>query len=551
MNKKHALISVWEKEGLEKLAYALEEKGYTILSTGGTQKFLKSRGISVTPVEEVTGFPEILNGRVKTLHPAIHGGILADRSKEEHMNDISSKKIAPIDFIICNLYPFKRILDKELIQVDSFSIDNTQLVGELVENIDIGGVALLRAGAKNFQFVTVICDPHDYNWIAERIKNDQEITLKERLSLAVKAFKTTAVYDTIISTALNSLIPSTISSTEGETTPQIEGDLVESVVFLNRIFTPRYGENPHQQAYVYSKYSTLERIEQPEKLLGLLGFEQLQGKQLSYNNILDTQVAAELVSSFSKSNPDKIAAVLLKHQIPCGVALDNTTVEAFKKAFAGDPVSPFGGIFAFNANVDLELAKELTNYFFEVLIAPAIEADALQILSKKKNLRILIGELGKLSAQWDIKNAGPIILIQESDKLEEQIKTDVVTKRKPTEKEMQDLLFAYNVSRMVKSNGIVLAKDLATVGIGSGQPNRVGALELSINYQHNMENPPTDFVMASDGFFPFSDSVSLAAKHGCTAIIQPGGSIRDRESIEEADKHSMAMVFTGVRHFRH
>jgi len=554
LSKKYVLISVWDKEGLGKLASTLEKANYTILSTGGTQKFLKSKGISVTPVEDVTSFPEILNGRVKTLHPAIHGGILADRTKKEHMNDIASKGITPIDFIICNLYPFKRVLDEELNRVDSFSMENTQLVNELVENIDIGGVALLRAGAKNFKSVTVICDPKDYDWITERIENNQEITLRERLILAVKAFKTTAAYDTIISTALNTLTLSDVSaisdSTQGNIL-QTQIGLEDNVIFLNQVFTPRYGENPHQHAYVYSKYSSLEPVKRPNEFLGLLGFEQLQGKQLSYNNILDTQVAAELAASLSKTIPGKPAAVLLKHQIPCGVAIGDTPKGAFKKAFAGDPVSPFGGIFAFNTRVDSELAKELVNYFLEVLIAPAIEPEALQILSKKKNLRILIGNLQTLATHWDIKNAGPIILIQEADKLEEQIKANVVTKRKPTASEMKDLLFAYNVSRMIKSNGIVLVNELATVGIGSGQPNRVGALELALHYQSNMENPPNSFVMASDGFFPFSDSVTLAAKNGCTAIIQPGGSIRDDESIEEANKYNIAMVFTGIRHFKH
>ncbi len=553
MSRKYALISVWNKEGLEKIALALEKEGYSILSTGGTEKFLKSKGINVISVEDVTGFPEILNGRVKTLHPIIHGGILADRLKKEHMNDIASRGINPIDFIICNLYPFKRVLDEQLNRVDSFSLNNTHLVDELVENIDIGGVTLLRAGAKNFKSVTVICDPQDYGWIVERIQNNKEITLKERSFLAFKAFKVTAAYDTIISSTLNTFITTTSSTDrdEEERTSQAKTGLEDNVIFLNQIFTPRYGENPHQQAYVYSKYSTMETVKPPGEVFGLLGFEQIQGKQLSYNNILDTQVAAELAASFSRSNPGKIVAVLLKHQIPCGVAIGETPTEAFKKAFAGDPVSPFGGIFAFNTRVDSQLAEELINYFFEVLISPAIEPEAAQILSKKKNLRILIGNMDTLASQWEIKNAGPIILLQNADKLEEQIETRVVTERKPTKNEMQDLLFAYNVSRMIKSNGIVLARELATVGIGSGQPNRVGALELALHYRNNMENPPDHFVMASDGFFPFSDSVSLAAKNGCTAIIQPGGSIRDSESIEEANKHNITMVFTGVRHFRH
>ncbi len=548
MDKRYALISTWDKEGLEEIAKTLSNNGYTILSTGGTESFLKSKGIPVTSVSDITEFPEILEGRVKTLHPVVHAGILADRTKTKHMEEIKSRGINPIDFLICNLYPFKRVLDKALNENSQFSLDNTELVKELIENIDIGGVALLRAASKNFDAVTVVCDPSDYSWISEKLTNREKLSERERLKLAIKAFKLTATYDTIIASALNTLTVNDSDNTQEEE---------DNLIFLNKIFTPRYGENPHQKAYVYSKYSTIEHVENPEKMLGLLGFEQLQGKQLSYNNILDTQVAAELVSTFanhqtfSRYVQNKPTAVLLKHQIPCGVAIGETLTEAFKKAFAGDPISPFGGIFAFNREIDRELAEKLTSYFFEVLIAPDISPEAAEILSTKKNLRILIGNLNNLKGKWDIKNAGPIVLLQETDKLEENIETEIVTEKKPTNEEMQNLLFAYNVARTIKSNGIVLAHDMATVGIGSGQPNRVGALKLALTYRDNMENPPKKYVMASDGFFPFADSVTIAAETGCTAIIQPGGSIRDKESIQEANKHGIAMVFTGVRHFKH
>ncbi len=540
MNEKksgaYALISVWNKTGLETIASALASRGYQILSTGGTARYLSSRGIEVTMVEDVTGFPEVLDGRVKTLHPVIHAGILADRKNPKHMDQLAGKNIGPIDFVICNLYPFGDVLEKTLAKKPRLSLSDREELSELIENIDIGGVAILRAASKNYASVVTITDPADYKVMAEKLDAGHDISEEERFRLAVKAFTATARYDTLISSALSAI------ASAGEDTEEA----VESInLFLENIFVPRYGENPHQRAFVYRKAAS--SLEGPGNSAGrgILGLKQLQGKQLSYNNILDSQVAAELADSFGEP-----AAVLLKHQIPCGVAIGDNLTDNYRRALASDPVSPFGGIFAFNREVTVELAKELADFFFEVLIAPSVSEEALEILGKKKNLRILTGK-PDVSAKWDFRSAGPLILLQESDKLESAVKTEAVTSRKPTEGELHDLLFAYNVCRMVKSNGIVLARNGATAGIGSGQPNRVGALEIALNYRNNMKNPPANFVLASDGFFPFSDSVRIAAENGCTAIIQPGGSIRDSESIEEAEKHGMAMVFTGTRHFRH
>jgi len=539
VKKGYALISTWDKSGIGKIASVLMEAGYSILSTGGTKKYLKEHGITVTSVESVTGFPEILGGRVKTLHPFIHGGLLMDRENQNHIKQMKEINIRPIDFLICNLYPFQKVLKAEEAKTSSFSIDNTPLLERLIENIDIGGVALLRAASKNFNSVTVISDPADYEWITEKIKRNEILTKAEKLKLAVKAFKQTSNYDSVISAALGRLTGNTgCGDSSVDETPDTFN------LELNKLFIPRYGENPHQKAAVYAKVPSAADTN-PSRQHGLPGMKQLQGKQLSYNNILDSQTAADLASSF-----DVPAAVLVKHQIPCGAAVGDNIKAAFIKALAGDPVSPFGGIFAFNRPVDEPLAQEIAGLFFEVLLSPEITAPAMEILAKKKNLRILTGNM-EPAAGWEFRTSGPLFLMQEADRLEDNVELNYVTKRQPEKEELADLLFAYNVSRMVKSNGIVLVKNLATAGIGSGQPNRVAALETALRGKEKTEKAPDEFVMASDGFFPFGDTVTLAAQSGCTAIIQPGGSIRDQESIDEANKHSIAMVFTGRRHFRH
>ncbi|MCD6121560.1 MAG: bifunctional phosphoribosylaminoimidazolecarboxamide formyltransferase/IMP cyclohydrolase [Spirochaetales bacterium] len=538
MEKGYALISTWDKTGTEKIAGALTAAGYSILSTGGTKKYLENHGIEVISVECVTGFPEILGGRVKTLHPFIHGGLLMNRKNEEHVRQMEEKKIKPIDFLICNLYPFEKVLEEENAKGAVFTVDNAPLLGKFIENIDIGGVALLRAASKNFNSVTVISSPQDYSWIAERITKGKELTEPEKLKLAVKAFALTSKYDSIIYNTLERFISDTGAEDNTET-PNSKLKLK-----LERIFVPRYGENPHQKAAVFSK-EVSQAYFPVQNNQGLLGMKQLQGKQLSYNNILDSQTAADLVASFKEP-----AVVLVKHQLPCGAAVGDDMKNNFLRAFAGDPVSPFGGIFAFNRKVDLALADEISDLFFEVLLAPEITEDAEKIFKSKKNLRVLTGNLALLS-KWEFRSSGPLYLVQETDSLEDPLKLDYVTERRPDKDELDDLLFAYNVARMVKSNGIVLAHGLATAGIGSGQPNRVGALETALRGKEKMKAPPENFVMASDGFFPFGDTVALAAKAGCTAVIQPGGSIRDNESIEEANRHGIAMVFTGKRHFRH
>jgi len=540
VKKGYALVSTWDKSGIEKIASALAEAGYSILSTGGTKKYLEEHGITVTSVESVTGFPEILNGRVKTLHPFIHGGLLMDRENPNHIKQMKEKNIRPIDFLICNLYPFKKVLEAEEKETSSFSMDNTPLLERLIENIDIGGVALLRAASKNFNSVTVVSDPADYGWITEKIKKNETPTKREKLKLAVKAFKQTSNYDSIIFSALERFTGS--NEMDNSSVHEIPDKLN---LELEKLFIPRYGENPHQKAAVYAEISSSAGSLAPPRQHGLLGMKQLQGKQLSYNNILDSQTAADLASSF-----DAPAAVLVKHQIPCGAAAGDNMRAVFIRALAGDPVSPFGGIFAFNRPVDESLAQEIAGLFFEVLLAPEITPPAMEILSKKKNLRILTGDIKAVSG-WEFRTSGPLFLMQEADRLEDNVELNYVTERTPDKEELADLLFAYNVSRMVKSNGIVLAKSLATAGIGSGQPNRVAALETALRGKEKTEKAPDEFVLASDGFFPFGDTVTLAAQSGCTAIIQPGGSIRDQESIDEANKHSIAMVFTGRRHFRH
>ena len=462
-----------------------------------------------------------------------------DREKQHHIKQKKEKNIRPIDFLICNLYPFQKVLETEEAETSSFSIDNTPLLERLIENIDIGGVALLRAASKNFNSVTIVSDPADYKWITERIKKNETLTKTEKLKLAVKAFKQTSNYDSIIFAALERF---TVDTERNDSSVHETPDTLN--LELKKLFIPRYGENPHQKAAVYTKISSSAGpLLSPQH--GLLGMKQLQGKQLSYNNILDSQTAADLASSF-----DAPAAVLVKHQIPCGAAAGDNMRAVFIKALAGDPISPFGGIFAFNRPVDKSLAQEIAGLFFEVLISPEITPPAMEILSKKKNLRILTGDMESVSG-WEFRTSGPLFLMQEADRLEDNVELNYVTERPPSEEELADLLFAYNVSRMVKSNGIVLAKDLATAGIGSGQPNRVAALETALRGKEKTEKAPNEFVLASDGFFPFGDTVTLAAQSGCTAIIQPGGSIRDQESIDEANKHSIAMVFTGRRHFRH
>lgn len=504
-----ALISVYDKTGIEVLARELVDLGFVIVSTGGTAGYLQEKGIGVVDVAEITGFPEILDGRVKTLHPKVHGGILARRENEGDMETIRQLSIKPIDMVVVNLYPFKETVSKENVSLE-----------EAVENIDIGGPSMIRAAAKNFKDVVVLTDPADYVWVIEDLKNG-EISEEKRMYLARKAFSLTSYYDSLISEYLISLTGE--KYTERLT---IAYDLRQGL---------RYGENPHQSAALYKK---------PIKTgAGITSSEVLWGKELSYNNIGDADAALKAVMEF-----DEPACVALKHQNPCGAGVGNDLTEAYDKAYEADPVSIYGGIAAFNRTVTLEVAERMRGLFLEVVIAPDYEEAALSLLKEKKNLRIIrTGEMAQKEGGVEFKSAGDGLLVQDEDTgLYQDLL--VVTKLPPDKETMKDLLFAWRVAKHIKSNGIVLAKEGQTVGIGPGQVNRIWAAQNAIRQAGEKAKGS---VMASDGFFPFDDVAEEAAKAGIRAIIQPGGSIRDKDSIEVCDRCGISMVFTGMRHFKH
>jgi phosphoribosylaminoimidazolecarboxamide formyltransferase/IMP cyclohydrolase len=508
-----ALISVSDKTGLEELARGLVGLGVEIISTGGTQKALKEAGVPVTGISEVTGFPEILDGRVKTLHPSVHGGILAIRDREEHLRQMEENGIQPIDLVVVNLYPFRQTIARPGATLE-----------EAVENIDIGGPAMIRAAAKNYRFVTVVVDPTDYEAVLKEIGERGVTTEETRLRLAAKAFSHTAYYDSMISGYLRKLT--------GEAFPE------QLTVPLEKQQSLRYGENPHQKAAFYRE---------PLVAAGTLAnAKQLHGKELSYNNINDASAALELVREFAEP-----AVAVIKHTNPCGVAAGQTIAEAFRKAYEADPVSIFGGIVATNRPVDAETAALLKGIFLEIVLAPSFTPEALEILTTKKNLRLLeTGDhLEAGSSSLRIQSVSGGALVQEADTMSlRREDCRVVTERAPSEEEWEQLLFAWKVVKHVKSNAIVLARDFRTIGVGAGQMNRVGAAEIAIRQAGELAKGS---FMASDAFFPMRDTVERAAEAGITAIIQPGGSIRDEESIEEANRRGIAMVFTGIRHFRH
>lgn len=503
-----ALISVYYKEGIEPLLKAIHEKGYEILSTGGTAKFIEGLGYRVKRVEDITGFPEILDGRVKTLHPAIQGAILYRDWVEKDKEEIKRLGIEPIDLVVVNLYPFEEKLKEDLQEE------------ELMEFIDIGGPTLIRASAKNFYRVAVVVDPEDYHWVAKKLKEDS-LSLEERKRLAVKAFSLTAYYDALISRSLYEMF---------------ELEEVFPYIALPMKFSKslRYGENPHQKGWLF--YNPLEE-------LGIVRSPLLQGKEMSFNNYLDGDSALRLVSEFSEP-----ACVIVKHNNPCGVAVGKDLLHAFERAYSSDPESAFGGIVAFNDKVDKDLAERLVDIFLEVIIAPEWSESALEVLSKKKNLR-LIQALG-FSHSFDIKKVSGGFLLQEEDKVDYE-KLEVVSQRHPTEDEMRDLLFAWKVCRHVKSNAVVIAKDGRTLGIGSGNVSRVDSLRCAIAKAQRFGFNLQGSVLASEAFLPFRDSVDIAHQVGIKGIIQPGGSIRDKEVISAVNEHNMTMVFTGTRHFRH
>jgi len=512
-----AIISVSDKAGVIDFAQNLSQLGFEIFSTGGTKKALAEAGVPVKSVSEITGFPEILDGRVKTLHPAVHGGILAKRDLPGHMEELARNNIEVIDLVAVNLYPFVQTVSKEGVTLD-----------EALENIDIGGPTMIRAAAKNFPSVIVVVNPADYSLVLEKLRGGG-IELAERKRLAQKAFQHVAIYDTAISQYLRQ---------------DMEGFPEEMTVALKKRYELRYGENPHQQAAFYAELSVGEK-----KTAGITWAEQLGGKELSFNNILDADAAWGAVTDFVAPS-----VAIIKHTNPCGLASHDDIAEAYRRAFSGDPVAAFGGIVASNRAVTLAMAEEVKPVFYEIVIAPEYEAKALELLKRKKDLRILVAELppgyGKAELTYlDFRKVKGGFLIQSSDSVpESSANLKTVTKREPTETEIEDLLFAWRVVKHIKSNAIVLAKDKTLLGMGAGQPSRIVSAQIA---KERAGEKAAGSVLASDAMFPFPDVVEAAAAAGVTAIIQPGGSIRDEDSIKAADEHNIAMVFTGERHFRH
>lgn len=510
--KKQALISVSDKTGVCEFAKGLAELGYEILSTGGTATALKNAGIAVTNVSDVTGFPECLDGRVKTLHPKIHAGILAMRSNPEHVETLETLGIDPIDVIAINLYPFKATIQKPGVSLE-----------EAIENIDIGGPTMIRAAAKNYQDVAVVVDPADYTTVLEGLKAGS-LDKAARFRLALKVFEHTAAYDALISTYIRK---------------QITDDLPETfTATFEKVQDLRYGENPHQNAIFYRE---------PVGYQGTLAAaKQLHGKELSFNNINDTNGALALLKEFTEPT-----VVAVKHANPCGVGTAETISEAYARAYEADPVSIFGGILAANREIDAATAEQIAKIFIEVVVAPSYTQEALDILTVKPNIRLLtLDDISRpLSAEMlDYKKVAGGLLVQTID---DQLRTDelkVVTDRAPTEEELKAMEFGWKIVKHVRSNAIVLTTANQTVGVGPGQTNRVGALEIAIRQGGDKV---AGSVLASDAFFPFDDCVEAAAAAGVTAIIQPGGSVRDADSIKKCNEHNIAMVFTGMRHFKH
>ena len=509
MRTKRALISVFDKSGIVDFAKSLNSMGWEIISTGGTSKKLKEEGINVKDISDITRFPECFDGRVKTLHPNVEGGILAIRDNEKHKQQMTELGIEPIDMVVCNLYPFKETILKAGVSHE-----------EIIENIDIGGPTMIRAAAKNYPFVTVITDPEDYSKVIEEIQANGDTSVETKELLAAKVFIHTSHYDALIanyfSKRLNIQSPKTLTLTYEK-----KQDL-------------RYGENPHQAATFYTQVQGT-----------LPGAVQLQGKELSYNNIGDTDGALEALKEF-----DEPTIVAAKHANPCGVGSAATLAEAFKKAYDADPVSIYGGIVAANREIDKATAEVMAPVFLEVVVAPSFSEEACAIFAKKKNLRLL--QLSDITKRdYTCSKAKTVLgglLIQDMDLQLLGGELQYVTNRRPTEKELEDMLFAWKVVKHTKSNAIAIAKDKCTTGVGPGQVSRIWALENAI--RQGGERIPGS-VMASDAFFPFADCVEAAHKAGITAIIQPGGSIHDQDSIDAANKYDIAMIFTGMRHFKH
>lgn len=510
---KRALVSVTDKTGVVDFCKGLEELGYEIVSTGGTKKVLIAGGVKAIDISDITGFPEILDGRVKTLHPNVHGGLLAVRDKQSHVDQIKENKIDYIDLVCVNLYAFRA------------TIERGATFEEAIENIDIGGPSMLRSAAKNHKFVTVVTDINDYAQVLAEIKENGDTLPETRLKLAAKVFRTTAQYDSMISQYL--------TAEAGVVNPEsltLNYDLKQEL---------RYGENPHQKANLYAGAYTSYSI---------VHAEQIQGKELSYNNIQDANACLNLLKEF-----DRPTAIGLKHMNPCGAASADTIVEAWDKAYNADSVSIYGGIVAFNREVDKALAQNIMDkkVFLEIIMAPSYTDEAKEILAAKKNCRVMVVDM--TTPFKDVKQALTVnggLLYQDLDNdIWNDADLKVVTKKEPTEAEMKDLLFAMKVVKHVKSNAILVAKDETTAGVGAGQMNRVGSAKIALDWAK--EHGATTLVLASDAFFPFDDTVRLAAEYNVTAIIQPGGSIRDEDSIKACDELGIAMVTTGMRHFKH
>ena len=535
---KRALVSVTDKTGVVEFVKVLEDEfGVEVISTGGTARVLSEAGVKVVPIEQYTGFPEMMDGRVKTLHPKVHGGLLARRDDPKHMAEAAEHGIGMIDLVVVNLYEFEKTVAKP---------DVTY--ADAIENIDIGGPSMLRSAAKNAASVTVVVDPEDYDGILDEMRSHNgATTLATRRELQLKVYETTALYDTAIATWL----ADQLDAEEGDA--EAESDLPDEFgVWLEKADDLRYGENPQQAAAVYrfaDEFAELGSSEHP-----LVGAEQIQGKPLSYNNYLDADAAWNLVREF-----DEPACVILKHQNPCGSAVAEDITSAYDRAFACDPKSAFGGIIACNREVPYELVEHFADenkQFVEVIIAPGFSEDAKARMAKRPNLRVLAtGGVGK-TPELEMRSIDGGVLVQRVDRVVEDPATFTVpTKRKPTDDEMAELLFAWKVCKGVKSNAILISRGKAGIGMGPGQPNRVDsallACERAEDYCEREGVERGSFACASDAFFPFRDNVDVLAEHGVSCIIQPGGSKRDDESIEACDEHGIAMVFAGARHFRH
>jgi phosphoribosylaminoimidazolecarboxamide formyltransferase/IMP cyclohydrolase len=513
-----ALISVSDKTGLIPFAKILAQAGIEIISTGGTAKILREAGLTAKDISEHTGFPEMLDGRVKTLHPKVHGGLLFIRGNEKHEAAAREHKILPIDLVVVNLYPFEETVNKT----------HDVSLQEAIENIDIGGPSMLRSAAKNHESVTVIADPKDYSEVAQQISENGNTTLELRKKLAAKVFARTAAYDRAIADYFGKKIPPT------------EGSMpVKISIHMSLVQNLRYGENPHQAAALYGGFNDF--------------FQQLHGKELSYNNILDLTAGAQLISEFENELP---TLAILKHTNPCGVGQGNNLREAWDKAFATDRQAPFGGIIVTNKILDADCAQAIAEIFSEVIVAPDFSPDALEILQRKKNLRLIKlvqSPKPKVQSNFDIRSVGmDSYLMQERDlKITTRADLTIVTKRQPTETEFNAMLFGWRIVKHVKSNAIVYTGADRTLGVGAGQMSRVDASRIAVWKAGAAKLPLNGSVVCSDAFFPFPDGLIAAAEAGATAAIQPGGSIKDSEVIAAADERGMAMAFTGARHFRH